>query len=148
MAVYKRKGKWGISYRDPDGRWTRKILDGVTKKDAEAKLGQIKRSILLGTYFEEQRKIEDPPFDNFATEFARWFRQRSKSRDAYDFHVRPLSRHFGRTRLSQITPKMVEGYQEVRLGATHLPVGCHRHIGSQAVCDDLDSSFPLIRLWC
>ena len=74
MAVFKRNGKWGISYRDPDGMWVRKLLPGSTKRDAEAFLEQIKRSVLLGTYLDEQRKVEDPPFEQFALEFARWFR--------------------------------------------------------------------------
>ncbi len=131
MAIYKRHGKWGISYRDPDGKWVRKLLDGATKNEAEAKLGEIKKSILLGTYWDEQKKMEDPPFDQFAREFAEWFRKRTNSRDGYDYHVRPLIRHFGKKKLNAITPKMVEGYQEARFGSPTRNTG--GTVGSAAV---------------
>ena len=35
---------------------TRDTIDGATKNEAEAKLGEIKRSILLRTYHQEQNK--------------------------------------------------------------------------------------------
>ena len=88
MSVFRRGNSWVISFTDPNGKRRRRSFRGVTKRTAQDKLAEIRQSIVLGTFEDEQRR-EDPTFEEFAREFTEWFRKRSKSRDAYDYLIRP-----------------------------------------------------------
>jgi len=96
-----------VRFKDQHGIW-RERSAGPRRKDAEALLRRIQEEVASGT-FERERK--DP---RFAEYYASWFEAKSKAlkpssladyRNAFARYILP---RFGKMRLSQITPLIVQ----------------------------------------
>jgi len=58
LSVFRKRGKWWVSYRDPNGNRRRRPV-GPSKREAEAALESIRASIRAGTYFNDHFQLKE-----------------------------------------------------------------------------------------
>lgn len=113
-TVFKRGGRWGINYRDPDGQQIRKVV-AAYKPAAERILRKIETSIDEGRYLDikENPKIS---FKDFVHDYLEAY-VKVKNRSVRDqkYQADKICKVFGNRYLHQITSVDVRRYMADRL---------------------------------
>ena len=110
MGIFQKHGKYFIDFY-ADGKRVRECVGKVSRRDAENALKARRGEVVQGRY-QLQRKVVSPTFEAFVADFMEYSKsQKSSCSSAADqtrlFHLKPF---FGRYRLNQISPFLVEKY--------------------------------------
>ncbi len=118
MGIFLKRGKYYIDFY-ADGKRVRECVGGVSRRDAEKAFKARQGEVVQGRY-KLRRQITSPFFEAFAADFTEYSRAHKSSRSsAADqtrlVHLKPF---FGRYRLDQVTPFLVEKFIHERRQST------------------------------
>lgn len=112
MSVYKRKDSWYVYIKIKGQRLRKAIPEARTKYQAQQAETKIRNQIFEGKYGTVQ---SSKTFKEFAEKvYTPWTKENKKSWRNDVSRLKPLLEHFGRTRLVDITPFLIEGYKSKR----------------------------------
>ncbi len=102
-TIFKRGGRWGINYTDPNGRQIRKVV-ALYKESAERILCKIQTEIAEGRYLDVRKEPAKVLFEDFAKDYTdSYVKLENKASEGQSGKVLRLVRYFKGQYLNQIT---------------------------------------------
>ncbi len=135
MALYKRGNIWWIDFCYKGCRYREGV--GRNRKEAEFVLAKRRAEVRENRFF-DVRKESREKFDDMAKEYLRYSEVNKKSFERDGRSIKKLSTHFGRKRLAEITPKMIEDYKiarcrQVKPATVNRELACLKHLFTMAI---------------
>jgi integrase/recombinase XerD len=146
MAVYKRGERWFVKFQIKNVKVWRTIPEARTKAQAQRAEARIKEEVYAGKYGQSIA----PLFSQFVEEiYDPWAKANKRSYGTAEaIHLRPLLEFFGKYRLNEVSPFLIERYKQQRKETvtkrktTRSPASVNRelevlsHVFSMAVDND------------
>lgn len=112
-VIFKKRDKWYIDYRQPDGKRVRKSVSRY-REQAELALKKVEVEMAECKYL-NVKKSKDITFKDFAEKYRRkHIRRRSRSADKQEWFLIGLIEHFGKRLMHEITVMDIDDYLELR----------------------------------
>ena len=112
MAVYKRGGHWFVKFQIRGKQYWRTIPEARTKAQAQKAETDMRQEVYDGKY----GRAEAPRFNEFVeTVYRPWAKANKRSYGTAEaIHLTPLIEFFGKYRLDEINPFLIEKYKQRR----------------------------------
>lgn len=112
MAVYKRGERWFVKFQIRNVKVWRTIPEARTKAQAQRAEARIREEVYAGKYGQSLA----PLFSEFVEEVYRpWAKANKRSYGTAEaIHLTPLLEFFGKYRLGEISPFLIERYKQMR----------------------------------
>ena len=135
MALYKRGNIWWFDFYYKGCRYREGV--GRNRKEAEFVLAKRRAEVRENRFFDVKKESREK-FDDMAKEYLRYSEVNKKSFERDGRSIKKLSTHFGRKRLAEITPKMIEEYKiarcrQVKPATVNRELACLKHLFTMAI---------------
>lgn len=135
MALYKRGNVWWYEFCYKGRRYREGV--GHSKKQTESVLAKRKTEVREDRFF-DVRKESNTTFGALSEEYLRYSRGNKRSYKRDETSMKSLRGYFGRRRLSQITPRLIERYKLLRSGqvkpaTVNRELACLKHMFTLAM---------------